>query len=633
MTRVPDSDRAHAPFVARMNAAIVHRGPDDSGQWDSDQISVAMRRLAIIDLAGGHQPIENEDGSLLIFMNGEIYNYLDLRPELERLGHRFRTQSDTEVVLHLYEELGPEVASRLEGMFALCIVDRRRQELFLARDRFGEKPLFYWHDRDALAFSSELRSLLECPRVPRQLNPAGLECYLRHRILPGPQTFFRDVVQLPPGHWMTWRNGKVEVARYFELQAEPERGLDLVTAKMQIQDALLRAVRRQQISEVPLGAFLSGGIDSSTVVAAMQRTSSKPVLTFTARFENQAYDESPIARRVSQHLGTEHHEFVIPNQGFEEEDLWRVIRHMGQPFADSSAIPTYYICRQIRDRVTVCLSGDGGDEMFGGYSFFRDCQRVEALARWAPRSAFRSLQKVARSAAGWPGLSGSRRLRQVMQASASAGRPAGNRFLYTAPLYDDGELARLFKPEVRRNVLDTESAGLGRFAGDDFPSRLRQWMAYRAGFQLPEDMLVKVDRMSMANSLEVRAPMLDVAVAEVARRLPDDLLIRDGVTKFALRAAAREWLPAEVFDHPKWGFAIPLHDYQNDRYRALCGELILAPDSLVQSLFRPDFVRRIVDRGLTRRQDAADVSVFRASHQVWALLQLGAWSRYFGVSG
>ncbi|MBM4076313.1 MAG: asparagine synthase, partial [Planctomycetes bacterium] len=361
----------------------------------------------------------------------------------------------------------------------------------------------------------------------------------------------------------------------------------------------MKSVDRQRVSEVPIGAFLSGGIDSSTIVAALQQMSSRPVKTFTAKFENAQYDESPIARAVAKHLGTDHHEFVIPNKGFVDEDLWRVIRHMGQPFADSSAIPTFYICEQIRKSVTVCLSGDGGDEMFGGYTFFRDCQRVDSVARYAPRWTFQAANIASRRIATIPGLSNNKRLRQLTQVTASGARSEGTRFLYTAPLFDEHELTQLFRKDLLAGIELGGLGGLALYSGDSFPTRLRQWMAYRVGFQLPEDMLVKVDRMSMANSLEVRAPMLDTAVSDVARRLPDRLLIKNGVTKYILREAARPWLPSEVFDHPKWGFAIPLHEYQNQRYEQMCRELILAPGKLVHSLFNPKTVERIVTRGLT----------------------------------
>lgn len=626
-------ERELARIVGAMNESLIHRGPDDAGVWTSKQMAIAVRRLSIIDLPGGHQPIENETGELRIVLNGEIYNYRELREGLIAKGHRFRTKSDTEVVLHLFEEYGLETAGLLKGMFALCIVNDRDKSLYIARDRFGEKPLYLWNSDSQLAFSSELASLLKCSAVPRRINLPALKYYLRYRFIASPWTMFRDIVQLPAGHWMLWRNGKLNINRYFDYQAHPDHSLDTETAKGLVQQALLDAVDRQRISDVPVGAFLSGGIDSSTVVAALQRQSSKPVPTFTARFENAQYDESPIARTVAKHLGTDHHEFVIRNNGFDEEDLWRIIKHAGQPFADSSAIPTFYICRQIRGSVTVCLSGDGGDEMFGGYDFFLECQKVDRIASLAPRFAFRTLNRIARGLSQVSGFRNSSRLRQAIQVSDSASRPRPSRFFYRAPLFDEQELHRLVSPAIHDQLGSMNLPELDSFAHSEaYPTRLRQLMAYRIGFQLPEDMLLKVDRMSMASSLEVRAPMLDVAVSEVAARMPDHLLINSGVTKYILREAAREWLPEAVFNHPKWGFAIPLHDYQNARYEELCRALIFCPGGLVSQLFNRNYVEQIVNRGLTRKRDAADVSVFRATHQVWALLQLAAWADYYQVS-
>ncbi len=616
-----------------MTDALIHRGPDDQGHWVADGIAIGMRRLSIIDLATGRQPILNEDGNLVIVMNGEIYNYRELREGLVNRGHRFRTHSDTEVVLHLFEEQGTATPDMLKGMFAFCILNLSDNSLFIARDRFGEKPLYYSAFGSEFVFSSELSSLMQSTGVPRKLNPEALDYYLRHRITASPLTMFRGVHQLPAGHFMIWKDGQYQQKCWYEYKPMPDATLDEHTAKLMVQDALLTAVQRQRVSDVPVGAFLSGGIDSSTIVAALQRQSGSRVPTFTARFENAAYDESPIARQVAEHLGTDHHEFVIPNQGFHEEDLYRVIRHMGQPFADSSAIPTYYICRQIRDQVTVCLSGDGGDEMFGGYNYFTDCLKVDRIAALAPRLTFKAMNFAARRLSQLPWLRRSSRIRQLTQVSSLASLPANVRFQHMAPLFDSNEVRKLIRKSVRETPEFNESSCFHRFSeAERYPGRLRQLMAYRVGFQLSEDMLVKVDRMSMATSLEVRAPMLDADLCEVAGKMPDHLLINQGVTKYILRQAARDWLPEAVFSHPKWGFAIPMHDYQNETYRHLCRDLLFEHGSIARQLFETSFLRKIVDRGLQRTHDAADVSVFRATHQVWALVQLAAWAKEFQVS-
>jgi asparagine synthase (glutamine-hydrolysing) len=618
----------------QMNDELRHRGPDDEGLWASTRFAMAMRRLAIIDVGGGHQPITNEDGTLVIVLNGEIYNYQELRAELIRAGHKFKTHSDTEVVLHLYEEHGDDTPKLLKGMFAFCIADTQSGTMFFARDRFGEKPLFYYQAPEFLAFSSELHSLVQLRQIPRRLNHAALPYFLRYGFVPCPWTMYRDVMQLPPAHWMKWQPDGIEIERYWQLDARPDPSIDEVTAKELVRNVLLRSVSRQRISDVPVGAFLSGGIDSSTIVAALQRQSGKPVPTFTAKFENARYDESPIARKVAEFLGTDHHELVIPNQSFQEEDLFRIVRHVGQPFADSSAIPTYQISRRIRDYVTVCLSGDGGDEMFAGYNYFVDCLRVDGLVDRIPEKVFPRATSLANALATAPLLRTSTRLRQLRQVCSLGAISKGARPLHVAPLFDPDELDDLLQPEFTQWLDGEEDDSLAEYACvDQFPSRLRQLMAYRSGFGLSEDMLVKVDRMSMATSLEVRAPMLDPEVCETAARFPDELLIRGRTTKFILREAVRDWLPPEVFSHPKWGFSIPLHDYQNARYAALCHDMLLNPSiDGIMKCFTPAGLRRIVNRGLTRRRDQADVSVYRATHQVWALLQLSAWADTYGVS-
>ena len=330
-------------MVTAMNEALTHRGPDDLGQMTTDTCSIAMRRLSIIDLAGGHQPMANEHGSVEVVFNGEIYNFPELQEHLRRSGrHTVRTASDTETIVHLYEDLGEAVPAQLEGMFAFCILDRRHDSLFLARDRFGEKPLFYAQVGGVFAFSSELKSLLCWPAIARRLDREALAYYLHTGFVPAPLTLFQGVQQLPPGHWLRWRGGELSLGRYYQPEYVADPALaDLSAAREAVRTGLFQAVRRQMRSDVATRAFLSGGVDSSAVVAAMQHQSPAPVRTFTVRFEYEPYDESPIARRVAAHLGTEHHEFTITNAGFTPDDLWRVVEHVGQPFWDSSAIPTY----------------------------------------------------------------------------------------------------------------------------------------------------------------------------------------------------------------------------------------------------------------------------------------------------
>ncbi|MBK8480844.1 MAG: asparagine synthase (glutamine-hydrolyzing) [Proteobacteria bacterium] len=623
-----------AAHVARMNQALFHRGPDGVGQFDGDEVSLAMRRLAIIDLAGGQQPLKNEDGALTIVFNGEIYNYRELRQRLEARGHRFATASDTEVIVHLYEDHGAAAVPLLKGMFACCVHDRRDGSLFLTRDRFGEKPLYYWHDpAQGFAFSSEVRSLLELPLVPRRLDREALGYYLRLGMVPAPLTMLRDVRMLPAGHWMRYREGQLTIGAYDEpapranpALADPEAAAEAVHA------TVLAAVRRQSISDVPLGAFLSGGIDSSTVVALLQQVVSGPVKTFTVRFEEAGYDESGIARAVATHLGTEHHELVVPNLGFGAEDFWRIVDHVGLPFYDTSALPTYVLSKYVREHVTVALSGDGGDEMFAGYPFFRWGQTV-AAARRVPEVLRRGAAAVARGVGAWVPASQATRWRRLRRGLEATLQPPELLPVTVGGLFELGELETLVRDPA---VLETAAGALGLAtalpAEAESWSVLRRLMHYRVKVNLPEDMLTKVDRMSMAASLEVRAPLLDPDVAELALSLPDALLISGGVGKSILRRAMRRELPAVVFDHPKRGFSIPLHRFQNAAYAELAHDLLADnPAAGLHELLAPETLRHLLTRGLARQSDDVESSVFRASHQLWALMQLGGWLRRFGV--
>ncbi len=625
-----------ANTVARMNQALVHRGPDDGGQFDGQVASIAMRRLCIIDLTTGHQPIANEDQTLQIVFNGEIYNYRELREQLLSSGrHTFKTTTDTEVILHLYEEYGEDTPKYLQGMFSFCIYDTKKHSLFLARDRFGEKPLFYSVTREnTFAFSSEVTSLLELEQVERTLDVESLFYFLHIGYCPSPLTAFKEVRELPPGHWMRWEQGKLEIGTYYRPQYNPDPALkreeDAVEA---VRETLLKAVKRQMVSDVPLGAFLSGGIDSSAVVAAMQRQSGQRIKTFTVKFEYAPFDESQIAREVAQHLGTDHHEFVVTNGGFNDEDLWRIIRHVGQPFLDSSAIPTYILSNKVKDHVTVSLSGDGGDEMFAGYRIFQACLGIDQIAKYVPRAVLATTGSVLQQVAKSPGAARHPMLGKMMRATRSACLPAQDRSWKMSPLFEEGVLQNLTSPWLQAQWQNNRTNAVHELLGaQEGMSRLRQVMDCWLRYFLVSDMLVKVDRMSMAASLEVRAPMLDVELAELSMRLPDDLLLRNGTTKYILRQAIRPWLPESVFSHPKWGFSIPLHLFQNKKFYDLCDELLLNTKSeVMKSLFSKPALAALVRRGLDRKFDAGDMSAFHASQQLWAILNLAGWIELFAV--
>ncbi len=612
--------------VQAMNAKISHRGPDEASQRDFTQASLAMSRLSIIDLSSGTQPIFNEDQSVCVFFNGEIYNYQEIIPELEAKGHQFQTQSDTEVLVHLYEEEGYQMVERLRGMFAFVIYDQKRQQYFFARDRFGEKPFYYHFENGIFSFSSELASLLENQDIPRKLNREALQYFLRAGFAPEPMTLIEGIHTLPPGHFMTVDAQGIQIKPYFQLNYEADPQLkteeDVVAY---VRPHLEKAIKRQMNSDVPLGAFLSGGIDSSTVVANLAKFSEKKINTFTVRFEDSAYDESSIAREVSEMVGTNHHEITVPNEGFSEELFWTILEHAGIPFPDTSAIPTYFISREIRKHVTVALSGDGGDELFAGYPIFQwwgkihQAKKIPAVAR---RAALAGLQ----GAALLPGFKNNSLIRQLTKANKISLLPSKEIPITIMELMDREAINQLYQPGI-----NTDFSGYTRFwdtAQQWTP--LRQIMQYRLQYNLPLGMLVKVDRMSMANSLEVRAPFLDPDLFEASTRIPDQFMIKDGFGKNIIRAIMQKELPDSVFNHPKTGFAIPLHKYQNQDYHHLA-ETLFAKDHPLMEIIDFNEVMEIKEVGLHAQQDTAKLSVYRAGQRLWALMALFGWVTRFDI--
>ena len=623
-----------ADILPRMNQALTHRGPDEAGHYYHQACGIAMRRLSIIDVAGGHQPIFNENEQLAIVFNGEIYNFQPLTDMLRGRGHRFQTQSDTEVIIHLYEDESENTPLHLKGMFAFCIYDRRDDSLFIARDRFGEKPLYYhYHPENGFVFSSEIKSLLQCPFVPRRLDYEALGYYMRVGYVPVPLTLFRDIRILPPGHWLKWRDGQLEIRSYYTVDYCPdptlEREADAIEA---VQATLQQAVKRQAISDVPLGAFLSGGIDSSSVVAMLQAVSTRPVKTFTMRFEEESFDEGLIARQVANHLGTDHCEFVVPNVAFEPEDLWRIVDHVGLPFFDTSAIPTYILSKHIRQEVTVALSGDGGDEMFAGYPLFQWGLKIRQMQK-LPLPVIKSGAWLVDWLSRRPGVSNISGLRRIRRGLRGATYPQQLLPVIIHTVFEPSELQTLLRCE---SILAVATGDLPLFT--DLPthaekwSALRQLMHFRLKHMLHDRMLTKVDRMSMAASIEVRSPMLDVDLAELSMRLPDKHLLHNGVGKSILRKAMQGKIPDIVFNHPKSGFSIPLHRFQNNKYKAMAHELLSDRTDGIVQLFSQAAIEETIRTSLSQQSNRADRSVYRASHQLWGLMQLAAWEQRFKVS-
>lgn len=627
----PSQTDLRASYIDHANQAMHHRGPDEGGVYVGDWGSIAMRRLSIIDLSGGTQPIYNEDGNLVIVMNGEIYNYRELRDMLQAKGHQFKTHSDTETLVHLYEEYGTEMPKYLKGMFAFALIDRKQKRLFIARDRFGEKPLFYYQDDKIFAFASELKSLLQHPQIPRKLNQEALLYFLSISFVPEPMTLLENIQNLPPGYGMTLdADGKTNTWAYFEPKYEIDTALkteeDVIAM---LRPKLEQAVLRQKVSDVPIGAFLSGGIDSSTVVAMLQKNSTERIKTFTVKFEEATYDESHIAREVAKKLGTDHHEITIPNQNFTEDIFWKIIDHVGVPFPDSSAIPTYFISKEIRKHVKVALSGDGGDELFGGYQVFGWYQRVLSLQK-IPSVLRKSAVGLFDFQTNLPLIGNSSKVRQIRRAFSTS--MVKHEALPMALYY-------MFEPRDIRKIVTNGVASPEKLKNIqlDLPpewkswSPLRQMMYHNLRYNLPLDMLIKVDRMSMANSLEVRAPFLDPDLFEASAKIPDRFLRRDGKGKWIIRRMMANDLPDSVFNHPKTGFSIPLHKYQNEAFVQLAQSFFESKNPIIE-LFDKSGLQHILKNGLETHRDNAKFSVYKTSHQLWTLMQLFGWAERFNVT-
>ncbi|MCA1621757.1 MAG: asparagine synthase (glutamine-hydrolyzing) [Acidobacteria bacterium] len=615
-----DGRAADAALLGRMNEAIHHRGPDEEGSYLKGHVGLAMRRLAIIDLEGGQQPIANEERTAWIVFNGEIYNFRELKKRLEDLGHRFRTDCDTEAIVHAYEEWGADCPKHLRGMFAFAIWDERRRELFLARDRVGKKPLLYAKTPRSFVFGSEFSALLLHPEVGREVEPRAIHDYLSFMCVPAPLTAYRDIMKLEPGHTLTLAaSGEVKTQRYWE----PDFSKKLKVSEEEAGEralALLRdAVRVRLMSEVPLGAFLSGGVDSSAVVALMAEESSGPVKTFSIGFDEQDFSELHHARRVAEYVGADHHEFVVRPDAMEV--LPKLVEHYGEPYADSSAIPTYYVARETRRHVTVALNGDGGDECFAGYERYA-AMRLSERYRRLP-GALREL--VIRQAVELLPISERRpsRARKVRRFLRAASLPPVERYLRWVSVINPEDKEGLYTEEFGRRV-----------AGRDVREHLRPWFARANGTgvvdaslladtmtYLPNDLLVKVDIASMAVSLEARSPFLDHHVIEFAASLPERLKLRGLTTKYILKKTLRKLLPPENLSRGKMGFGVPVGHWFRGQMQGFLRENLLSERAARRGLFRPEVVARMVELHTRGERDH--------THQLWTLLMLELWFQRF----
>jgi asparagine synthase (glutamine-hydrolysing) len=604
-----------------MGDSIAHRGPDAEGFWSEPGIGLVHRRLSIIDLTGGQQPLGNEDDSVLVVFNGEIYNFQALRGDLESRGHRFRTHSDTEVLVHLYEESGARLVERLRGMFAFALWDRRRRRLLLARDRLGIKPLYIYRDSEKVLFGSELKAILACPGVARNVDEAALEDYLAYGMVSGTRTIFRQTEKLAPAHTLVLGHGEPDAApcRYWQLRLEP----DPKPTAAQWQEAVLakldETVRLHLIADVPVGAFLSGGLDSSAVVASAAGSVQGRLQTFSMGFPEESFSELPYARTVAEQYGTRHAEEIATPDAVSL--LEEIVHYFDEPFADSSAIPTFLVCRMARRSVKVALSGDGGDEAFGGYARYAHDLKEAAMRRWLP---------------GWFRRAALAPLARVWPKADWLPRPLRAKTLLTNLSLDDASAyantLALCRPQLRRRILSPHLAAsinghqpehLVRrpYANAPPGDALGGMIAADVATLLPDDYLVKVDRASMAHGLELRPPLLDHELLELAGRIPSGWKVYKGETKWLFKEAVRERLPASIVRRAKRGFEMPLDAWLRGSLREVFEDVVLKSSTQLDAL---------VDRSAVQ---ALYRSHLRGSGRhggiLWAMLVLARWSERY----
>ena len=602
-----------------MNDAIRHRGPDEDGFYINGPAGLAMRRLAIIDLKSGQQPIHNADRSSWIVFNGEIYNYLELREKLEKLGHTFYTNSDTEAIVHAYDQFGADCPKHLRGMFAFAIWNERTGELFLARDRVGKKPLLYAEVNGQLIFASEFSALLLHPDVSRDVQPEALDYYLSFMCIPAPLTAYRAIRKLEPGHWLRWRNGTVEIQRYWQPDFTKKIEISEEEAGERTVEILRDAVRVRLMSEVPLGAFLSGGIDSSAVVALMSQESSERVKTFSIGFDEQDFSELHHARRIAEHVGADHHEFIVRPDAVEV--LPTLVEHYGEPYADSSAVPTYYVAKETRKHVTVALNGDGGDESFAGYERYIAMGITEKYRR-VPSFLRESLIKETVNLLPSPS-NGRSRIKSAKRLLEAVSLPRVDRYTHWVSVFNEQTKQPLYSDFFREQTQSSNPTGL-----------LAEWFKRANGIgildamlltdqmtYLPNDLLVKVDIATMAVSLEARSPFLDHHVIEFAASLPQNLKLRRLTSKYLLKKVLRKLLPTENLNRRKMGFGVPIGHWFRGKMQPFLREVVLSDKALRRGLFKPEAVRQLIELHTRGERDY--------SHHLWTLLMLELWFNRF----
>ncbi len=612
--------------LAKMTESIAHRGPDDSQTWIGTDyrdayghhVSVALgfRRLSIIDLEGARQPMANEDGTVRMVFNGEIYNYKTLRRRLEGTGHRFSTDGDGESILHLYEDLGTDCFSQLNGMFAVAIWDPHRNRMVLARDRIGQKPLYYCVKNDRLVFGSELKSLAQVDGICSEIDPAAIDEFLTYQYVPYPGTIWKGVRKLAPGHFAVFENGQISVHRYWDFDPAAERPMRRYEACERLRELLTDSVRLRMQSDVPLGSFLSGGIDSSLITAIAQSQSDRPIRTFSIGFPVSDFDETVHAAAVAKHLATEHRRFEVMPSGVDVID--KLVWHFDEPFGDSSAVPTWYLSELTRKEVTVALSGDGGDELFAGYDRYRALWLSSRLLKMMPIHKFPGVSLVQRLPDSDRQRSLPRRAKRFLEA---LGQPTARRYLNWLQIFPESLRASLYTDDYVATLpgddpYDFLAAAWQRSEGRDVVTRAStaDVLTY-----LSCDLMTKVDIASMAHGLEVRQPLLDYRVVELAAAMPVEFKFRGRRGKLILEETFGSMIPKSIFRRKKMGFGIPIGGWFRNELKPMVHDTILADDARISAYFRREAIAELVH--------AHESSKHNHGYRLWNLLILEKWLR------
>ncbi|MCX5641737.1 MAG: asparagine synthase (glutamine-hydrolyzing) [Candidatus Omnitrophica bacterium] len=610
--RIEKSGRDTDPKILnRMANVLRHRGPDAEGYYRKNGVALEHRRLSIIDLTTGDQPLKNEAGDIILIANGEIYNFKELRKKLEEKGHRFRTKSDNEVIIHLYEEEGVGCLKELRGMFAFGLWDEKKEQLLLVRDRLGKKPLVYAETPASFNFASEIQALLLAPDIKKEINRQAIDDYLTFQYIPSPGSIFSGIKKLPPGHYLTYQKGRVSLERYWEIDFNHKIKVSESEAGRLVLDALQEAVQLRMISDVPLGAFLSGGIDSSAIVGLMSRISEKPVRTFSVGFSENNYDELKYAEKVARLFGTEHSEFMVRPDII--TILPEIIRHYNEPFGDNSAIPTYYLCAETKKMVTVALSGDGGDENFAGYPRYRQALMLEKLQPL--------LSGLPKSLAGIIPQNGSDRQRKIAWVFNEAQNlSAAERYGRWMTVFPFSEKEALYQPSFK-NLLTEDPYQKMKDLWPRADNQLDKMLLSDFNLYLPDCLQVKMDIASMSHGLEVRSPFLDQKVVELTASLPAEYKLRSGQSKYLLKKIFKNILPAEILKRKKMGFGIPLTDWFRHELKDYLASVILSEKALKRGYFNSACLKKLFNEHTGGRIDHAN--------RLYLLLVLEIWHQIF----